>query len=116
MTQNEIIDACTHPTTDADRLADGRRCCVACWNAGVAAARAARKAQLDAMPRCAVPGCKARGTWQCGHGEPVLLCGRHKNKALRAAHAGVPAGLEFLALFGGMGRTTGADVLALATK
>lgn len=51
-----------------------------------------RKAQLDALPRCEVPGCGRRGTWRCGdYGPRVLLCGRHRRAAAteyHRAHAG----------------------------
>ncbi len=41
-----------------------------------------RKRDLDAMPRCEVPGCNRRGTWRVsGH---TLLCGWHL-KAYRSA-------------------------------
>ena len=44
----------------------------------------ARKAQLDAMPRCKVPGCKYRGTARWGWGNNrALLCGRHGKRAER---------------------------------
>ena len=44
----------------------------------------ARKAQLDAMPRCEVPGCKRRGTARWGWGNNrALLCGRHGKRAER---------------------------------
>ena len=48
-----------------------------------------RKAELAAMPRCEVPGCKRRGSWKAAG---VLLCGAHLKKAkhghARAASAG----------------------------
>ena len=45
-----------------------------------------RKAQLDAMPRCDVSGCKRRGRWRIGNGPgaKVLVCGSHYTKAKRA--------------------------------
>jgi hypothetical protein len=46
--------------------------------------REERKAQLAALPRCQVPGCKARGTWNAGSADgPVLMCGRHLKAAQR---------------------------------
>jgi len=54
---------------------------------------AKHKAELDAMPRCQVPGCTRRGTLRVGTYNRVLMCGAHFNKAqkkLRANTAGMP--------------------------
>jgi len=41
---------------------------------------------LDALPRCTY--CNRRGTWKCGAGEPVLLCGWCYRKAKRLTTGG----------------------------
>lgn len=48
--------------------------------------KAKRKAALAAMPRCTF--CDHRGTWKCGAGEPVLLCGWCFRKARRLTTGG----------------------------
>lgn len=65
--------------------ASGPMCCYDCYvaakpllNAARAAWKAARKAQLDAMPRCEL--CSRRGTMKVGIAK-VLLCGRHFKRA-----------------------------------
>ena len=80
-TQERIISECTHNRKSCETSAGA--CCTDCWNASVAARRAERKAQLDTEPRCAC--CKRRGAYSCGGTDPVLLCGRHYNQALREA-------------------------------
>lgn len=64
-------------------------------DAARAAAKAERKAQLDAMPRCDL--CNRRGTWRYPYG--VLVCGWHKRKlkagwAASDAHGGIVAMLS----------------------
>ena len=59
--------------------AHGERACFACAKAADDARRAARRAELAALPRCEVPGCKARGTWRVGGN--LLLCKRHLTRA-----------------------------------
>jgi hypothetical protein len=43
--------------------------------------KARRKAELAAMPRCEVPGCRRRAAWTAGAGQSVGLCGKHLNAA-----------------------------------
>jgi len=65
--------------------ADGREGvfrCTDCLDKANVEARAKRKAQLAAEPRCEVTGCKRRGNWRSAG---ALLCGRHM-KAARAGH------------------------------
>lgn len=58
--------------------------CCACWNASVMAGRAARKAELAALPRCAC--CQRRATVTVyGSDAEVGLCGQHFSRA-QAAH------------------------------
>lgn len=61
----------------------------------IAEAKAARKADLDAEPRCEVARCHRRGAWKLGG---VLLCGGHTKRA-KAGHAKVAASMGGLALF-----------------
>ena len=76
-------------------------------NAAVAEYRAARAAQLAAMPRCEVTGCKSRATYRAGS-EGTGICGRHLNRAqATAARAGV---------WGSGTNWTRATVLAAATR
>ena len=53
--------------------------CMPCHNLGVIERRAARKAQIAAMPRCEVDGCNRRGAWRTVGG--LLLCGPHLERA-----------------------------------
>jgi hypothetical protein len=73
--------------------------CLDCIRRDMAERQIARKAELDAMPRCEVPTCKRRGIYQVGHYDKVLLCGRHLTKA-RATNEQQNAPLGFLAMFG----------------
>jgi hypothetical protein len=71
----------------------GGALCSECINARNARARTERKATLAAMPRCEVPGCRARATYtHNGTG----ICGRHLKRA-RAAMARRMRGMEWLA-------------------
>ena len=87
--------------------------CQACSHAEYDARKAARKAELAAMPRCEVPGCRARGKWTVGAIEQVRLCGRHLTAA-RAAHYRRLEPVGGLALFlgGSRGGTSGKALLA----
>ena len=70
----------------ADGLEGVARCvdCIAAINRRM---REERKAQLAAMPRCEVDGCKARATYTVAG--VVRMCGRHVRKAeARAAGFG----------------------------
>ena len=67
---------------------DGRSWCGPCLASEHAKRKVARKAQLDAMPRCEVPGCKARGAYRLA--DQRLLCGKHKRKAEGKTTAGTP--------------------------
>ena len=82
-TQETILRTCTHDdATPCVTLPGGEtlRVCSECWNEGVYARRAERKAELAAMPRCEL--CKRRGTSHVGSGrDRVLLCGRHTANA-----------------------------------
>ena len=75
---------------------DGRVWCGPCVRAEHAKAKARRKAQLDAMPRCSIDGCNRRGTWRIGHGGVLLVCGIHRTRAKRAHN-------QRMAAAGGMG-------------
>lgn len=57
--------------------------CGDCLNDANAALRAARKAELDAMPRCEIEGCQRRGAQRL---VAVLLCGRHAKRVQEAHH------------------------------
>jgi hypothetical protein len=86
------------------------RCCD-CTNARNRAADARRKAELAALPRCEIPGCRARGNWTTGG---ALICGRHLAKVKRE-HAKVCASIGGMALF--MPITFGRDdVIRWASK
>jgi hypothetical protein len=90
----------------------GTALCSDCINRRNVAAAERRKAQLAAMDRCEVEGCRRRGNWKVGR-PPVLLCGRHKAAAMRAyaKHAaGNPFGL-FMPW-----QPSRAEVLELATE
>lgn len=78
----------------ADWQAGIARCCD-CISARNRNAKAARKAALDAEPRCEVARCRRRGAWKLGG---VLLCGGHTKRA-KAGHAKVAASMGGLALF-----------------
>ena len=86
--------------------------CCECWNAGVAARRAVRKAQLAAMPRCEAQPCKLRQTVTLAG--TAHLCGRHASKAqaefLRQFSA---YGILAMAVLATMRKE---DILRLATK
>jgi hypothetical protein len=71
----------------------------------------ARKAELEAMPRCEVSACKHRGVYRVGHYDKVLLCGRHLGKA-RALKEQQSASLGFLAMFDTTA-TSGRQILKL---
>lgn len=47
-----------------------------------------RRAQLDAAPRCEVPGCTRRRAWNVAG---VQLCGRHKTRAVAGQARAMPA-------------------------
>jgi hypothetical protein len=91
--QSAIIRACTHVPEGHPKLVrlDGEdvACCGECWNASVAARKAARAAQLAALPRCEVPKCARRARFRCGP-DGVGLCGAHlaRAKAARIDAAG----------------------------
>ena len=70
-----------HNYTAYDR--QNRPFCTDCANEANRKAREARKLALKAAPRCEVPGCGRRGTYDVGY-ERVLMCGRHKNAVVRA--------------------------------
>lgn len=91
-----ILERCAHERRDCE-LSSGRHVCVECYNAYVRARKAARRAQLDDLPRCEVASCTARGAWTVGHAR-VLLCGRHKER-VRRAHLRECSQLGGLALF-----------------
>ncbi len=66
-------------------------------NAAIADYKAQRKAQLDRMPRCEVPDCRHRATYDVAG---VGLCGWHLHR-MRAEHVRRMAkGPAHLALFG----------------
>ncbi len=82
LTQTEILDNCKHELNKMKVFRSNgseQLVCCDCWNAGVDARKAARKAQLAEMPRCEVPGCKSRGTLTVAR--LTLMCGRHFHKA-----------------------------------
>ena len=89
------LRACTHDERrwnigihwEADRIDACRDCVKAAAELNrvyLAEMKRARKAELDALPRCEVPGCKYRGTARWGSGNNrALLCGRHGKRAER---------------------------------
>ncbi len=91
--QERILRACTHIQPDEKgqmcevELRDGTilHVCDVCWNASVYARRSVRKAELDAMPRCEVPGCRMRATFTIGSAPATVgMCGRHVRRAQNA--------------------------------
>ena len=67
--------------------------CGSCIGRKHTEAKAERKAQLAALPRCTVPGCKARGNLKHNG---TLICGRHWKVAKRnvfGAAGGTPIGM-----------------------
>lgn len=80
-----------HPYYTGGRV--GLAYCADCIAEQNSTYRARRKAELEAMPRCQVPGCNRRGVWKA---LGVLLCGRHLKKAkMGAQDAGLRSGLPF---------------------
>lgn len=69
--------------------------CTDCLNRAIYAARAARRAQLAAEPRCQVPGCRRRGSYKVGGGG-LLMCGAHLKRA-QAGAARAAGGLFWVA-------------------
>lgn len=69
--------------------------CDACAKSIDAHNKAIRKGELDALPRCECPGCKARGRWRI---PGMLVCGKHKAK-IESAHNRIMAGAGGLGLF-----------------
>lgn len=61
---------------------EGGALCGPCIGKRNEAAREARKAQLAALPRCEVTGCKCRGNFRVAG--VALLCGRHLSAAKRS--------------------------------
>jgi len=82
--------------------------CITCWSRHVAERRTTRKAQLDAMPRCEVPGCRKRGSLRIGNAPIALVCGWHNSKIRRKVQTqSVPGYLDNASW-------TGKDLLPLA--
>ena len=70
---------------------EGTYRCTDCVAKANVEARAARKAQLAAEPRCEVAGCSRRGSWRA---MGVLLCGAHLKAAKREqARVAAPLGI-----------------------
>lgn len=90
---------------------EGLALCPDCITARNVAARAERKRQLDAEPRCEIPGCTRRGAWKM---RGVLLCGACKARVQRS-HLEEMAGAGCLGLFL-VPEYDRADVLRLATE
>jgi hypothetical protein len=96
---NETPKMCACGNEIPDRLWIGNAPATVCWACQAkvrAAAKAARKAELAAMPRCDVPACKARGRYTVAG--RTRLCGKHLKiaKANRMKAAGENAFLVFL--------------------
>ena len=72
------------------------RGCYECSAATNAQMKAKRKAQLDALPRCEVPGCARRGTMIL-MGQ-ALMCGKHSKQA-QAIHRRIVAETGVLGWF-----------------
>ena len=70
--------------------------CTDCIGAINGTMRDARKAELAAMDRCEVDGCRTRGTFEVASG--VLMCGRHLKRAQRE-HTRRMSGFGGLGLF-----------------
>ena len=95
--QSRILHDCTHEPRPCEVSIPGGasvRVCNDCWNRSVDVRQAARKAQLDAMPRCEVDGCQRRSTWTVSGG--VGLCGWHMRRMKREHN-------RRMASIGGMG-------------
>lgn len=114
--QEQILRICNHVNRScAVNMGHGEtlQVCDTCWNASVQARKAARKAQLAAMPRCEVPGCTRRGTqvvW--GH---TLMCGHHLRRTEQGhykAMASTPGGMG---LFMPCPHYSKAELIELAT-
>jgi len=94
-----ILDHCDHSRkTHEFSNPDGSSLwtCQECSNAYHQAWKAARKAQLDAMPRCEIPGCSRRATYSAFS---VGMCGFHLNKAQRAHQKAMLTGAGGMGLF-----------------
>ena len=84
-----------NPQYDLSKKADRVICyCDACIRALHAEAKAQRKAQLASMPRCEVPNCTRRATYEVGW-DRVGMCGYHLRMAenklyAEAAASGMP--------------------------
>jgi hypothetical protein len=85
---------------------EGYALCHECIGVINLAIRAARKAQLAALPRCEVDGCKARGSLIVAGG--VLMCGRHHKRA--------ESNLQGFGILGLAFTYNKANVLSLAAK
>jgi hypothetical protein len=99
MTQDTILRACMaagHVSQDAMPAGSARRLevrdpnsktsyyvCAPCWNAGAEAAREARRAQLDALPRC--ESCRKHRANYDVNG--LGLCGRCLRRVRKAHNA-----------------------------
>ena len=71
---------------------EGGALCTECINAINAEIRQARRRQLAAMPRCAVPGCRHRATrWHPNREHGTGLCGLHWRRAERTLLARMAA-------------------------
>lgn len=99
MTQTEILRACTHrdkATCEVSRTREHEALmvCVDCWNAGVYARRAERKAQLAARPKDCERCRRKPSAWNYGG---IKLCSPCK-KLTEAEHYKATAGFGILAL------------------
>lgn len=57
---------------------DGQALCSMCVNEINAAIRERARLERQNAPRCDVPSCNRRGTWNCNG---TLICGTHKKRA-----------------------------------
>ena len=73
-----------HPMFCKQEGVDSMALCGDCIGTRNAKAKERSKAQLAQEARCEVAPCARRGNWRLGG---VLLCGRHKAKALRHANS-----------------------------
>lgn len=99
----QTVRACNHEPKpyEVGFRSETVKCCASCWRAADplsdranAERKAARKRELDDMPRCMVDDCKRRGTgWTFG----ALLCGRHFKNTKRT-HNKSMAGAGILGL------------------
>ena len=74
-----VMTGCQHEGGNHRGHYWGATACTDCTGDAYQLYKRLRKAQLAEMPRCEVPGCRARGTLTVAR--LTLMCGRHFHKA-----------------------------------